>query len=134
MHWAIQYYGVPWKPLGRDMSGFDCYGLFKHVQREHFNIDVPEIRINPIADTSGKFRAFKEHNEFNNWHEVKTPKDGDAVLMGAGNCVSHIGIFLEVDLGGILHCDDDRGVKFTPIGAVGHDGRKIKKYLRHNSK
>ena len=135
-HFAVGYIGLPWRALGRDVQGFDCYGLFKHVQHLYFGVDVAEIGLDPSVDVIGMVRAFKSHAEFGHWREVVEPCEGDAVMMGNGRSVSHIGIYLAVDGGGVLHCDDIGGVQFTKHGEFGGHGHnyEILKYLRHKTK
>lgn len=135
-HWALGYIGLPWVAMGRGVQGFDCYGLFMRVQKLYFGVDVPDIGIDPSIDVIGKLRAFKHHKEFSHWRVVVEPIEGDAVMMGNGRAVSHIGVYLAVDGGGVLHCDDIGGVQFTPHGGFGgHENNyEILKYLRHETK
>lgn len=145
--WA-KYIGLPFVPMGRDLSGFDCIGLFMFIQRVHFGIDVPEVGVDPIADTLDKFRAFKSHAALGDWRVTDEPREGDAVMMGTGlsgglhggrGIVGHIGIYI-CDIGGdgVLHCDDGlngRGgsVIFTRLGSlnIAESGREIVRFLRY---
>lgn len=132
-HWAVGYIGLPWLPLGRGVQGFDCYGLFRRVQRLYFGVEVPEIGIDPQVDMRGVLTAFRGHDEFGNWDVVDVPAEGDAVMMGRNDVVKHLGVYLAVDGGGVLHCDSIGGVQFTAIGdmCAPDSAYEIIRYLRH---
>lgn len=40
--WAQHYVGIPYRPLGRDRAGCDCWGLLAMVWREQFGRDLPD--------------------------------------------------------------------------------------------
>ncbi len=114
-HWARQYMGKPWINGGQGPEAFDCWGLVRHVLAEHFNIQVPTVDIDPDC-LRGCIRALQNGKRDGTWRRVKTPGDGDVVLMAHAKYPSHIGIWLHVDAGGILHCLRGCGVVYsTPI-------------------
>jgi probable lipoprotein NlpC len=39
--WVGRYIGVPFRDLGRDRTGFDCYGLVCDVYQEIFGVSLP---------------------------------------------------------------------------------------------
>ncbi|CPK74677.1 Uncharacterised protein [Bordetella pertussis] len=45
------------------------------------------------------------------------PEHGDGVLLRAGND-PHVGIYLDLDGGGVLHAMEGRGVIFSPMRAL----------------
>lgn len=139
--WA-QYVGLPFVALGRDLGGFDCIGFFAFVQLEHFGIVVPEAGVSPLNALAVR-GAFKNHADVDDdWSVVAAPLEGDAVMMGTGRAVSHIGIYVEtITGGGVLHCDDGiggrgGGVIFTPLGEMNMAdcGRQIIRFLRHKTR
>lgn len=42
--WAAQYVGIPYRPLGRDRNGCDCWGLLALIWREQFGRDLPDYQ------------------------------------------------------------------------------------------
>jgi len=105
-HWAAEYIGKPW------VSGdHDCWAFFREIQKKHFGIDVPLIDIDS-ADLMKVAKRFRDDKERNHWNKVEHPEDGDAVLMSHSKFPSHIGIWVDVDGGGVLHCQERTGVVF----------------------
>ena len=99
MHWAAQYVGRPWTPESH------CWSFFRLIQAEHYARSVPIINV----DTSNQRAILHEINtnpERRRWKEVDRPKDGDGVLMSRNTRLAHVGVYVDVDGGRILHCDN----------------------------
>lgn len=43
MMWPEKYIGLPYKTLGRDLNGIDCYGLVYLIFKHELGIDLPII-------------------------------------------------------------------------------------------
>ena len=107
MTWAVQYIGDPW------IHGeHDCWGFFRRVQKEQFNIDLPIMDID-ANNMLAVARSMKTSGEKSNWEEINTPVEGDAVLMAHAKYPSHIGVWVDADRGGVLHCVRGQGVVFS---------------------
>lgn len=132
MHWAIEYIGRPWVNGGQGPDSFDCWGFFRFIQREKFGIDVPMIDID--ADhTRAVLSAFSSHDELKMWHPVTMPGEGDAVLMRHSKYPSHIGLYIDVDGGGVLHCVRGEGIVFSNLTALKLTGWARLEFYRHAS-
>lgn len=107
MHWAMQYLNQPW--VAHDN---DCWAFFCRVQRERFGRIVPDIEVD-AANVMACVRAFTGHGERQNWIETQTPAEGDAVLLSQGRQPTHVGLWVDVDGGGVLHCVQGAGVIFS---------------------
>lgn len=96
--------GVRYRYGGRDLSGFDCYGLAIEVCRR-FGHELPD-------DEKFKIKS----DMFNNYteevlsklkkklKEVNLPeKEGDLILFNNGGVLSHIGVYLGDSK--FIHCD-----------------------------
>lgn len=117
-HWAAQYIGIPWQSGATGPDAYDCWGFFRHIQQQHFNVEVPPINIdaNRIRDVMA---AFNDSGAYVDWVQVEQPKHGDAVLMAHAQAVSHIGIWLETPgLNGVLHCVFGLGVVFSSLSSL----------------
>jgi len=111
-HWAITLLGSPWQAGGRGPDAYDCWGLFQAVQREHYGREVKPLDVD-AGNTLAVAKAIRDHSKAINWQPTNEPKDGDAVLLSQGNYPTHVGIWLDVDGGGVLHCQRGPGVIFT---------------------
>lgn len=109
-HWTRHYLGQPWSPRR------DCWGFFREVQRERFGRDLPAIR---IADYSAATKAstFDAHPHRAAWRRIPAAeaREGDGLLMADAAGIGHVGIWVEVDGGRVLHCDTPYGVQMTPL-------------------
>lgn len=133
LHWAYDYLGKPWVPLATGPDAYYCWSLFRVVQRDHFAIEVPEIVIpewTGLAMVREAMAQFAHHPELQRWRQVPTPQDGDGVLMSAAKDPWHVGIWLDVDGGGVLHCVEGAGVIFTGVLALQHAGWRRLSYWR----
>jgi hypothetical protein len=112
-HWANNLVGRPWIPGGRGPAAFDCWGLLVHVYREHYALEVPGHIGHHSEDLRENIRLYTEELTSGKWVELdagEDPVDGHAVAISAGRRFHHVGVFLDVDGGLILHALQGKGV------------------------
>ena len=119
MHWASNYIGLPWRRGADGPEAFDCWGLVVFVQGRHFNTIMPHI-----SDREFSLRqiaaAVKTHDYA--WERTNTPLEGDIVLMARRSVYAHIGVWVNANTGGILHCAERAGVIFSKLNTLSLQG------------
>lgn len=126
-----QYIGLPWMEGANGPTAWDCMAFAAHLQREHFGVDMPRITIPDYNDVRELVLLNSTHKEQENWREVKTPRQGDLVLVRSP---LHYGVWLDLDGGGVLHCVRGQGVVWTKGASWASSGFGRKVFLRHKSK
>jgi cell wall-associated NlpC family hydrolase len=96
-HWS-EYLNIPYKHLGRDRKGIDCYGLSILYAKEVMGIDLPDWWYEEDwSKKEGGYNYFTEN--CNTYAErVEHPIPNDMVLFFTDmktKVVNHIGIFVE---------------------------------------
>lgn len=124
--------GLLWREGAQGPHEFDCWGLQRHVQRELFGRELPAAGITPaqVNDLRTVVRAIESHPARAEWTEVAAPADGDLVTMAHHQYPSHIGGFLALDRGGILHTTKETGVSFDAFPALRLKGFARMKFYR----
>lgn len=118
-HWAANYIGEPW------VAGeHDCWAFARRVWREVFHWEVPAVDVDAL-DLRASIRAFERHPERARWLGVTIYAEGDAILMGHGEHPHHVGVWCEVDGGGVLHAVQGAGVVFSNRQALAASGWRI---------
>lgn len=130
MHWALPYIGRPWHPTAEGPDAFYCWSFVRFIQAQHFGRDLPTIP-NP-EDLLAMVRAFHAHPERKRWDRVEFPAEGDCVLMRQARYPIHVGVWLGVDGGGVLHCARESGVVFQRLQALTFNGWQIEGFYRFN--
>lgn len=102
--------GAPYDAQNR-APGFHCWGAFVAAQeilgRQHLPEFVPDsVRLEARA------AVLQDHPERSRWREIAGPETGCAVLMGRQKLAIHVGCYLELDGGGVLHATPQTGVAF----------------------
>lgn len=133
LHWAFQYIGLPWVNGAQGPNSFDCWSFLRFIQEKHYGINVPIIDVD--ADNWRQVvKNFTHNEERQHWVAAVVPKDGDAVLMRHSKYPSHVGVWLDVDGGGVLHCVRGEGVVFTSMTALKFAGWGKIEFYRHESR
>lgn len=99
-------------------TGLHCWELTRVVQRDLFGRVLP-----PVDEAPATFRetvaAIESHPERARWQRIDAPVHGAVVLMSRGQAGAgrdaHIGTYLDLDGGGVLHASQSYGVAFDPI-------------------
>lgn len=109
-HWSEKYLGIPYKELGRTLSGSDCYGLVYLVYEKERGIRLPSYDKEYISP--------KEHEQVNQlisgamvsseWMPIPIIdyKPMDVIAFRTGELVFHLGLI--VDKKYMLHSRRDR--------------------------
>lgn len=129
-HWATQYIGLPWASGAQGPAAFDCWALVRHIQREHFGHDLPLIDVD-AQDLLAVHAAFQDRSERAHWSKVDAPQAGDGVLLHKGNNADHVGVWVDVDGGMVLHALPGIGVVCTQVRALSRLGWGPIEFYRH---
>ncbi|RAI44699.1 glycoside hydrolase [Rhodoplanes roseus] len=111
--------GRPW-----DRTGLHCGALVQQVQRDLFGRSLPDVmREAPPCDAEGRlerYRVFAEHPAHGDWQQALRPTHGCLVLMRrrSGRPHEHVGVWLALDGGGVLHTDAPHGVVFDSLAQL----------------
>lgn len=102
--------GIPFKDGGRDITGFDCWGLVKYFYKEFLNIELPEYAIS-AHDSFGIDRTFDRERKM--WERSILPQDYALMAMRLDSenhpfRVNHVGIILPSRE--FIHCIEKKGV------------------------
>lgn len=122
------YIGLPWQAGAQGPDAFDCMAFFRHVQREQFGIEVPSVIAPDYEDARALADLMSAHPERQKWLRIAQPAHGCAVVI---HRPMHIGTWLAIDGGGVLHCARGAGVIFTSDSAWPASGFGRKEYFRH---
>ena len=125
--WPTDYIGIQWEAGAQGPDKYDCMGFFRMVQERHFGIRVPIIIAPDYDDRKAIATLFSTHEEKHRWERVQYPEHGDAVII---HVPMHIGIWLDFDGGGVLHCARGSGVIFTHDASWKMSGHGRKEYYR----
>ena len=78
-------------------------------------------------------KEIRDNPERENWKKVGKPKDGNAVLLAHASYPSHVGVWLDIDSGGVLHCVKGSGVLFSSLSNLKLSGWGKIEFYEYNS-
>jgi len=104
------YIEVPFKEGGRDLSGWDCWGLCWYVARAEFGLELPVY--SREYTTPLDYRALRHlinTERTQSWREVPLGKErpGDVLVIRLRGQPIHVG--LVIGGGRMLHCEASVG-------------------------
>jgi len=85
------YINIPFKPGGRDLSGCDCYGLFRILYHDFKGVELPVF--DDVGDRAAINSLILEHQK--SWQEVFDPEFGDMICFRVLGLVTHIGMMID---------------------------------------
>ena len=127
-----QYIGLPYERGAQGPDRYDCGGLVREVQTRHMGIPMPEVIAPDYDDGLAMVGLIRTQAEAQGWQAVSAPpKHGDIVVIRRPY---HVGVWLDIDGGGVLHATRAAGVIWTPDAAWSVSGFGRREYLRHRSR
>lgn len=130
MHWAEKYISLPWIQGARGPDTFDCWGLLICIYKERYNVELPDV---PGADLKTFWRLINKEIECPTvWTREIKPKDGYAVAMGGTEMFHHVGVYLDIDGGLVLHAANMKNIVAQPLRGIRASGMRRIQFFRHN--
>ena len=127
--WIDDYLGKAFQELSYGPDTFDCYGLVWHVSQHQAGVTLP--RFDDIEYQAARINAEVCHQaSLQDWLKVDQPQDFDVVVLRKAGESNHVGIWLEVDGGKVLHATRRNGVICTDPGALYRMNYKSRTYHR----
>lgn len=118
MNWILEYMQKPFEHDSYGPDSFDCYGLLWHVCKHQGGIELP--RMDNMEGHLARINAAVQGQILSgDWREVWRPQQFDAVVMRRAGEAYHVGVWLDVDGGKVLHA--------TPAGVLCNDRGGLKR-------
>jgi hypothetical protein len=129
-HWAFDYIGKPWEVASAGPGSYDCWGLVVEIHKRFHNRDLQIISVeeNNLREL---IQTIDSHPERAFWDVIHNPMEGDIALMRQSRHPIHVGIWLDVDGGGMLHSMQGAGVIFQNLQSLTLAGWKVENYYRY---
>ena len=106
-HWLTSYIGKPYQLGSSGPDAFDCWSFVQWVLAHHYGHNRTAL-----DDLDALIALAPSH-----WETLDRPHDGAVAFMGMGGC-SHVGVWIDIDKGGVAHCMEGYGVIFTPLSTL----------------
>lgn len=104
-----KYIGLKWASGATGPDEYDCQGLVVHIQEKFYNKKMPDVKI----DSDNLFavvKAITKNEAWEKFEKIEKPEDGCLVKMFASEDPSHIGVYIDIDNGGVIHAIRNQGV------------------------
>ena len=118
--------GIPYVEGGEGPEGYNCWGFLRHVLLIYFGKELPRA---PIGDEAACRSIYEEKARMGEWMQIEHPDHGDVCLLRGGSS-PHVGIWLDFEGGGVLHCMEPSGVIWTPDRNLSRFGYARRTYYR----
>ena len=96
-----KYINLPYKNVGRDFNGVDCFGLVYLIYKNELNIELPDFT--NLMYSKNWFKEGKNiivENVWDKWYEVDKTEQTDLLLFYTNykkRVVNHIGLYIGND-------------------------------------
>lgn len=91
-------------PYGSGPGEYNCWTFTQALQRQLFDRQLPDIAL----DSDGiryLVKLIQDHDAHKQWKAITRPMHGGLVEMSCANLPHHVGTYLDIDGGGVVHCD-----------------------------
>lgn len=113
--WVNDLIGREW--IGSGPEKFDCWDLVRLVEKEQFGRDLPPVDID-AGNLRTVLKMIKHHPVRSQWIETDERADGNLVKFFRVTNPDHLGVWINADGGGVLHCCRGQGVVFDSLLAL----------------
>lgn len=118
-HWAEKYIGKPW------INGeYDCWGLVREVYKNELGVELSPI----VTDATSLREVLLEFRKSTNYNKLSPDNkllDKHITVLTQNKYPCHVGVYADVDGGGVLHNMQGVGVIFQKLPDLKMNGWQI---------
>jgi len=122
--WVSEYVGLPWVAYATGPDAYDCWGLVVKVMQEHYGRSLARHLETTTNDRRAIHRTVAVEIATGQWEKLEAPKDASIVLLSLSKKFHHIGIWLDIDGGLLLHSFEGSGVCLSSYSQLVDSGFK----------
>lgn len=122
--------GRPYRADGYGPAAFGCYGLTRHLQRVLYGRELPLIEIPPDLERTGMAGLIETSPERARWRAIDAPEDGAVVQMFRNNLGYHIGTYIDLDGGLVVHAIEPSVQADSLMQLAAADWRRFRYFTR----
>lgn len=129
--WVHGLIGKPWVSGARGPDAFDCWGLVWHVYRTVLGI---ELDVHPGVDAKSTWdvaRLVAGQLSRSVWTALLRPEPLCVVTMSANLAAHHVGLWLPLDGGVVLHSMDGRNTTAQTLVSLRGIGLQNVEFYRY---
>lgn len=129
--YCLSLLGKPWVSGARGPEAFDCWGLLVAVYAACKGVTLPCYP--GIEEVGAVSVARMLENGIQAWRPLGEPENLCGVGLSAGKHIHHVGLWLDLDGGGVLHCASGRGVTFQNPASLRNNGLSCLTFYAYDS-
>lgn len=114
-HWIRPLIGRPWRAYATGLDAYDCWGVVAHALRTQYGVEADRHLDVISGDDAGFHAAVLKEAGSGRWRQCDSPVDGCVVLMARMRRFQHVGIWVDVNGGRVLHSHQSAGVSLDSI-------------------
>jgi hypothetical protein len=110
----INYIGKKWEEGAAGPDSYDCHHLVLEIAHKFYNKKLPSVEVNAasLLDVVKKITKDKVWEQF---EKLDNPEDGCLVKLFTATNPNHIGVYIDIDGGGVIHSLRGIGVVFDSV-------------------
>jgi cell wall-associated NlpC family hydrolase len=134
MCWVMDHLGKPWVAGARGPNAFDCWGWLVWCYRQHHGIDLPVwAGVDPKDKRRVSGIMLDSTASGSDWIATTAPVDFCAVAMSQSKIIHHVGLYLAIDRGVVVHACDGKGLIAQPVHQLPASGWRTIQFYRHRA-
>lgn len=105
-----KYIGIPFVEFGRDMNGWDCYGLIHFIFSKEYGVEIDSLE-----NAQREKIDYRKEVESGDWEQVENPEEKCVIVLSVLKFI-HVGLM--VSNYEMLHCIEPTGTTLERIDGI----------------
>lgn len=114
IQFILEHLGKPYKLGTQGPDYFDCWGWVRFINKELWNREIPWIDMSK-GSISDFIKSGYEYRSQMDWVVIPNPIHSCLVEMSHARHAHHVGVFINVDGGQVVHSIQGGGVVCDPL-------------------